>query len=118
MINKEDLNFAKDIIFKYKDTFDQYKKETRKLQAVKDLKELTGLGLKDAKDVIDMYWDGQIVFIKEFRKEKLERLAKKPLAEILTQKIEKMDSSELINIFMKMNIDTLLLLDDFFPEQK
>ena len=98
--------------------FQEYRSSGSKVQAVKDLKELTGLGLKQAKEVMDLYWENKIVDIREERKEKLERLAKKPLVEELVLKIKKIDEKQLNKILFKLSVDELLSLDEVFENEK
>ena len=101
-----------------KSLFQEYRSSGSKVQAVKDLKELTGLGLRQAKEVMDLYWENKIVDIREERKEKLERLAKKPLVEELVLKIKKIDEKQLNKILFKLSVDELLSLDEVFENEK
>ena len=99
-----------------KTEFDSYIPQ-QKLQFVKKLKELTGGGLKECKDISDLYFAGQLslVNIREERQKKLERLAKKPLAEALALKLKNIDVDTLDSFLMDLTIDELLSIDEIFP---
>lgn len=97
--------------------FEEYFNNTQKLQFVKRLKELTGGGLRECKDIADLYWDGKIFnSIKEDRRLKLEQLAKAPLISELTEKIKKFNDDQLYSFLMKFTIDELLTMDEYISE--
>lgn len=98
-----------------KSLFEGYLRSNEKLNAVKALKDLTGGGLRECKQVCDLYWDGELIpDVKEERKKKLERLAKKPLVEELIIKIKSIDEKKLNLLLMNLTIDDLLSLDEKF----
>jgi len=105
-----------DVIKRNKTELDSYVPQ-QKLAFVKRLKELTGYGLKECKDISDLYFAGQLslVNIREERQKKLERLAKKPLAEALALKIKDIDVDRLDSFLMELSIDELLSIDEIFP---
>ena len=100
----------------HKNELDSYLPQ-QKLQFVKRLKDLTNGGLKECKEISDLYFAGQLslVDIREERQKKLERLAKRPLAEGLAIKIKDIDVDKLDSFLMNLTIDELLILDDIFP---
>lgn len=112
--NNEFFKKASRIISLNKTEFEEYLVNNRKLQAVKSLKDHTGGGLKESKDVIDLWWTGDLPnYIRDDRRLKLEVLAKKPLAENLIIKI-KNDDNKLLELLMTLSIDRLFEIDDFF----
>lgn len=107
-----------DAIRRNKVEFDSYL-PNQKLAFVKRLKELTGGGLKECKDISDLYFVGQLplVNIREERQKKLERLAKRPLAESIALKIKDIDVDKLDSFLMELSIDELLSIDEIFPNE-
>lgn len=103
-------------LFKHKSEFDDFQKNGTRLAGVKFLKEISGAGLKNAKEVCDLYWEGKLnkFNIREDRRLKIERLAKIPLVEQLVEKIKNLDDEKLHSLLMNLNIDHLLSIDDFF----
>lgn len=100
-------------IYENKSKFDELKNSNQKLQFVKSLKDLIGCGLKDAKDAADLYWVGKLPhYIKEERREKLERLAKLPLVDELIVKFRKLDDAKLHDLLMELNVDELFSIDE------
>lgn len=112
------LSVASKIIQQNIKEFQEYLYNNQKLKAVKRLKELTGNGLKECKEICDLYFDGKLIPIKEERKEKLERLAKLPLVNELIDKFKKLHEDDLRSAFMKMKMDDLLSIDEYLPENK
>ena len=98
----------------HKEEFQRYLYEKSKLQAVKALKDYTGGGLKECKDICDLYWEGQLpfLFIKEERLKKLERLAKNPLVEELMIKIKNIKEDEIHSLLLNLTVDQLLAIDE------
>ena len=115
---EDELIFAIEILNTHKLEFEEFKLNGLRLPAVKRLKDLTGLGLKDSKDICDFYWTGKLSLsnIKEDRKEKLERLAKLPLVNELSIKILNLKEDELHSILLKLSIDELLTIDEYLPK--
>lgn len=113
---EEDFKELVEALFKHKAEFDDFVNCNSKLQAVKYLKELTGAGLKNSKEVCDLYWSGKLkgIHIREDRKAKIERLAKIPLVDQLIEKIKKLDDEKLHSLLMSLDVDLLLSIDDFF----
>lgn len=113
---EEDFKELVEALFKHKVEFDDFVNCNSKLQAVKYLKELTGAGLKNSKEVCDLYWSGKLkgIHIREDRKAKIERLAKIPLVDQLIEKIKKLDDEKLHSLLMSLDVDLLLSIDDFF----
>jgi predicted AAA+ superfamily ATPase len=105
------LQFCLEVIQKNRIKFEEYKQNSQKLMAVKMLKEYSGCGLKEAKEIIDEIWNNNFS-IKENRKEKLERLAKIPLIEEMVEKISKFDEFGLKDFFIKFTLDELLDIDE------
>lgn len=103
-------------IYDNRSEFEEYRKNGYKLTATKALKDYTGCGLKEGKEAMDLYFDGKLLLVKEERKEKLERLAKKPLIDELVSKIVNLKEDELINIFINLTIDELLSIDEYFDK--
>ena len=100
-----------------KSLFEEYTKTGQKLMAVKLLKDLTGGGLRDCKEICDLYWAGKLKpDVREDRKEKLEKLAKKPLVDELILKLKNIDeekSNSILNsILMNLSVDELLSIDE------
>ena len=100
--------------------FEDFLKSNLKLVFVKRLKELTSYGLKECKYIADSYFDGslKITQIREERQQKLERLAKKPLIDILIDAIKNTDVETLHTYMMNLTIDQLLSLDEVFPNKE
>lgn len=89
-ILKEDYDLAIKMIKENLNEFNEYLKVNHKLAAVKRLKELTFLGLKDSKTIIDLFFEDKLFpKIKEERLKKLEQLAKRPLIEEIVIKFKK-----------------------------
>lgn len=104
-------------IYNHRIEFQEYFNNAQKLQFVKRLKEITGGGLKECKDIADLYWEGKIFNpLKEDRRLKLEQLAKAPLTSELTEKIKKFNEEQLYSFLMKFNIDELLTIDEYINE--
>jgi hypothetical protein len=96
--------------------FEQYKRDNAKLAACKALKVYLDIGLKESKEAIDLYWEGNLQNIQAERKEKLEKLAKRPLVDELIVKL-KNDDYILSIILMKMTIDELMDIDEQINEK-
>jgi len=115
---KYEFDKCMNIIKNHRDIFKEHQNNCTKLQTVKLLKELSGIGLKECKQMCDLYWDGRLPnFLIADRKEKLERLAKIPLVKELIFKIKNIESDELISILSKLSIDELLNIDELFTEE-
>lgn len=114
-IPEDFLKLAVETIYENKDKFDDYTRDGQKLLAVKTLKELTGGGLRESKEVLDLIWDGQLVINskKEDRKEKLEKLAKLPLINEIISKIMKLTAEELRFLLTDLEVDDLLTIDEY-----
>ena len=97
-----------------KEEFQKYLYEKTKLQAVKALKDYTGGGLKECKDICDLYWENRLpfLFIKEERLKKLERLAKTPLVEELMIKIKSIKEDDMHSMLLNLSVDQLLIIDE------
>lgn len=93
--------------------FEDYKKFGSKLQAVKSLKDYTGYGLKECKEVCDLYFVDKLPNIKEERLVKLERLAKSPLVNQMVIKLKDLNENDLFSLLMKMQVDELLVIDEY-----
>jgi hypothetical protein len=118
-INDSFLKEATKTLYAHKIEIDEYLNNSQKLGAVKLLKELTGGGLKETKEVIDLYTAGKLPpSIKEERQKKLERLAKKPLADSITNKILNIEEDKLNTFLLNLSIDELLLIDEIFPNEE
>lgn len=106
------------IIYTHKSEFDEYLQNGRKLAAVKAIKEYTGGGLRESKDAFDLWVSKQLPnYLIKDRKEKLERLAKKPLINELIEKFKKTDNEKLQSFLMKLSIEELLNIDDIFENE-
>ena len=104
------------IIYNNKNEFDGYK--SAKLQGVKALKDYTNGGLRDCKEICDLYWSGKIPnYIIEERKIKLERLAKQPFVSELVKKIVEIKEMDLQTRLMTFEMDDLFRLDELFSEK-
>jgi len=102
---------ASKIIYEHKSEFDDLI-PTRKLSAVKLLKDYSRGGLKECKDVIDLYCIGGLVpYIKYHRKEKLDNLSKIPLIDTLIVKIKTLKDKKLKLVLQSMSIDELMNID-------
>ena len=112
------ISEASRIIREHRTEFEDYKQSGLKLAAVKALKEYSGYGLKESKEILDQYWEGKLqpYLKKEERKEKLERLAKAPLVEELILKMKNMDESKLKSMLMILPVDELLSIDEFLTK--
>lgn len=105
---------AQRVIYNNRLEFEDYRKSSQKLAAVKKLKEYTGGGLKECKEVCDLYWENGYLpnFLKEDRKLKLEKLAKVPLINEIVKKIKNIPDEELFSIFSRLSVDELLSIDE------
>jgi len=119
-ISEDFLKLAVETIYEHKDKFDNYTKENQKLLAVKTLKELTGGGLRESKEVLDLIWNGQLVISskKEDRKEKLERLAKLPLINEIIPKIMKLTEDKMRFLLIDLDVDDLLTIDEYLSDNE
>ena len=111
------LKEATNVIFSHKEEFDLYVSSNTKLSGVKALKDYTGGGLKDCKNVFELYADGKLSNIKEERREKLERLAKKPLVDELIIKLRNLEEDKLHSILLTLDLEVLLSIDEFLPDE-
>lgn len=114
---QEFLKLASKVIYENKYEFEGYVTSNQKLAAVKRIKELTGGGLKESKDAFDLWYSGKLPsYIKEERKVKLERLAKKPLIDEIICKMKNLSEDKLESFLMNLSVDQLLSIDEIFPE--
>lgn len=105
------LKLAAKVIYENKSRFSTL--TGSKLESVKLLKELTGGGLKECKDACELYWSGNLPhYLKEERREKLERLAKLPLVDELIVKFRKLDDAKLHDFLMELTVDELFSIDE------
>ncbi len=111
------LKEATKVIFSHKGEFDLYVSSNTKLTGVKALKDYTGGGLKDCKTIFELYADGKLSNIKEERREKLERLAKKPLVDELIIKLRNLEEDKLHSILLTLDLEVLLSIDEFLPDE-
>jgi hypothetical protein len=105
------FKYASKAIYVNRIQFEQYKLDNAKLAACKTLKEYLGCGLRESKEAVDAYWEGNLQNIQAERKEKLEKLAKRPLVEELIIKL-KNNEDFLSRILMNMTIDELMEIDE------
>ena len=114
-----DLQKCVKIIHAHKSEFEGYAQSGAKSMAVKVLKDYANLGLREAKEIMDLYFAGELMpNIKEERKAKLERLAKKPLVDELIVKVKKLTDEELYSLLMNLSIDELFSIDEFLPNEE
>lgn len=111
------LKEATKVIFSNQIEFDHYIRNNTKLAGIKALKDYTGGGLKDCKNIFELYIDGKLSNIKEERKEKLERLAKKPLVDELILKLRNLEEDKLHSILLNLDLEVLLQIDEFLPDE-
>lgn len=117
MIDTDFEKQASKIIYYHKNEFDSYVFNKQKIHAIKALKEYTGGGLKDCKDVMDYYFEGKLKsYIVEERKQKLEMLAKKPLIEEISNKLITLKKEDFDNILMSLTVDELFNLDEIIDK--
>jgi hypothetical protein len=108
---------ATKLIFSNKTHIDELIANGQKLACVKLIKDLTSGGLRDSKEVFDLYIAGKLhPDVKEERKAKLERLAKTPLVDSLIVKLRNIEEDKLHLLLMNLTVDELLSIDEFFPE--
>lgn len=117
-INVDDEVFQKgpEILHAYRKEIDTFLRSGSKLGAVNAIKEYSGLGLRSAKHVIDLYIDGVLLpkpDVRELRREKLEKLAKTPLVEELIINLKKLDDNTIHSLLMNLTIDDLFYIDEF-----
>lgn len=114
----DDMEICAKVIYEHKDKFDEYVRNNSKLAAVKSLKDYTGFSLRESKLFIDLYYNGdiEILSVKENRKQKLERLAKKPLVEELVKKLKNINEEELNILLMSLSIDELFSIEEKFDD--
>ena len=55
-------------------------------------------------------------YVREERKEKLEKLAKRPLVEELIVKLKNIEEEKLNSLLMGLSVDELLSIDEFFEK--
>ena len=117
--SKEFLKKVSKAIYEHKSEMDEYVLNGQKLAAVKAIKEWTGGGLKESKDAFEMYLAKLLPsFIKEDRRKKLEKLAKKPLVDELVKKIKNIDEDQLSTFLLNLSVDELLSIDEIFPNDE
>lgn len=108
MIQTDFEKLASKVLYEHKSEFNKYVLNKQKIYAIKSLKEYTGGGLKECKDVMDLYFSGDyITYITEDRKNKLEHLAKKPLVEEVSLKMSILTKDDIEKILMNMTTDQL-----------
>lgn len=99
------------ILTKDYEFYKECKNNSTKLYAVKKLKDDTGLGLKESKEIID-YIFSENNMLKFERIDKLKRLAKKPLIDNIIERLKSMTEDELNNILMNLDVDILMDIDE------
>lgn len=111
------FKYATKTVYQNKEEFDEYFRSSSKLAAVKRLKDITGGGLKECKEICDLFWENKLPnFVREDRKEKLEKLAKAPLVNQLIEKLLNIKEDKLQSLLMNLTVDELLSIDEFFSE--
>ena len=114
---QEFLKKASKVLYEYKSEFANL--TDQKLASVKLLKDLTGGGLKECKEALEAYWDGNLpYYLKEERREKLEKLAKLPLIDELILKIKDLDDDKLRKFLIEFTVYELLSIDEKFEKIK
>jgi hypothetical protein len=112
--DKIEFNMVNNVLTHNFDEFDGYFKMNTKLQWVKRLKELSGLGLKEAKGYCDYYFENRLKFenlnVVNRRKEKLQKLYDRTLLEKFLNDFKEIETEKLVEIFCKLPIDTLDIL--------
>jgi len=101
----------------------EFLKEPRKLAFVKQLKEDSGLGLKEAKDIADIIFPGGVEMfkntfgIKEIRRNKLDALKKRLITNELVEYIKKSNVDKLDSVFSTLDIGVIeTVLDAFLDD--
>lgn len=117
-INDSFVKNATKVIFSNKTQIDEFIRNNQKLACVKLIKELTAGGLRDSKEIFDLYVAGKLrPDVREERKKKIERLAKVPLVDIIVIKLRNIEEDKLHSLLMNLTIDELLSIDEVFPEE-
>ena len=113
-LSLDDMELCAKAIYEHREEFEDYIKSNYKLQAVKSLKEYTMLGLRYSKYFIDEYFSGNITIltIREDRRKKLEKLAKKPLIEEIIKNLRNSGDEKLNSLLMSFSIDELFSIDE------
>jgi hypothetical protein len=96
------------------DELNEFFEGNAKLQFVKRIKELTGLGLKESKEFTDYFFDIPHTFNSlntiEQRKKKLKNIYRITLLKSFIKEFKDIDEDELFNAFLKLPHDTLDIL--------
>jgi len=114
---------------KYHDYLEFLEHPYQKLAFVKQLKEDSGLGLKESKEVADIIFSDNVttpvelfkstfgINIKQIRREKLDALKKRLLINELIEYIKKSDDSKLEEVLSLLDIDTIeIVLNPFLDD--
>ena len=115
ILDTDDLILAAKILYEHQSEFDEYLSGTEYIMSVKMMKEYSKLGLKNSKDIIDLYRAGKLIpgpDIKKQRLEKLEKLEKNNVVNEITEKIKILNTKNIKNILNSLTINQLIILND------
>jgi len=121
IINADHLILGAKILFDHKSEFEAYISGTEYIMSVKMMKEYSKLGLKESKDLIDLYKSGKLKpgpDIKKERADKLERLEKIPFIEELIEKIKSLNLDDFNNILNSLSLSDLIIIDEIIEKEK
>ena len=121
IINDDHLILGAKILFEYKSEFEEYISGTGYIMSVKMMKEYSKLGLKESKDLIDLYKSGKLKpgpDIKKERADKLEQLEKIPFIEELIEKIKSLNLDDFNNILNSLSLSDLIIIDEIIEKRK
>ena len=115
-ISDQDFFRVRKIVHEHSNELRGYIEGNARLQFVKRIKDLSGLGLKESKDFSDLIFDKIIPldYITEERRKKLEKLARRPLVESIVDKIKNFSHEDLISVLLKFDVGELLRMDEIF----
>jgi len=108
-----DDSVVKALRLNYNEYLDMMKPPVTRLRFVKQLKEDSGLGLKEAKDNSDIIFNAGIeefrntFGIKQQRRKKLDALKKRLLINELVEYIEKSNTDKIEEVFSDMNVEVV-----------
>lgn len=116
LLDDETLVLGSKILYEHKSEFDDYHiSGPNYVLSVKMMKVYSGCGLKDSKDLIDLYRQGKLIPSPGIKKERLDKiisLEKNTFVCELMVKINNLNSEDFENVLKGLSIDDLIVIDE------
>jgi len=119
-LSDESLILGSKILFEHKSEFEYCLLNTNYILSVKMMRDYSKLGLRESKELIDLYKAGKLIpdpDIKKERVDKLKRLKKIPFVNELTDKITSLNSYNLNNILNNLSFKELIIIDEIIEKE-